>query len=400
MHLSPFSLMFLPRSMPYVGPCTKVVLAASLLTLLGGLSRQSLTLGAPAIPPEPFITAEDPRTEAVSRSIDQATSRQLVGDFADRVVVATYEELVVRSEELVATVNAFISNPTDQTLQAARESWITARFPWEQSEAFAFGPADSLGYDGALDDWPVNEADVLAVINSEEELTPEYIATLQTTQQGFHAIEFILFGVENDKTVDDFSERELAYLQAATIAFDQTAKALLQSWVTGIDGNPPYRQVLATAGDSSNPAYLTANAAVEEIVQGMLGCLDEVANEKIGEPLETKDTVTLESRFSQTTLNDLHNNLLSVRNAYLGSISASDTGYSLSAWVAEQNPALDDQIKRELEAAIDAVAAIPGPVETNLEEADTIAQMEAAQAAILQVFNTLQSEVLPQVQAG
>ncbi len=174
----------------------------------------------------------------------QSGDRQIVivRDFADRVVIPTYQLLVKKADELSTTVDVFVSNPNNDTLKAAQDAWIAARFPWEQSEAFAFGPADSLGYDGDLDDWPVNETDLDAVLKRKDELTPEYV------------------------------------------------KDLTKSWVEGVEGKSPYREVLATAGDSSNPAYPTVQAAVEEIVQGMLGCLDEVANEKIGEPLETKES--------------------------------------------------------------------------------------------------------------
>ncbi|MDJ0690252.1 MAG: imelysin family protein [Xenococcaceae cyanobacterium MO_188.B32] len=145
---------------------------------------------------------------------------------------------------------------------------------------FAFGPAASLGYDGDLDDWPVNETDLEAIINSNDSLTKEYVEGLQTTQKGFHTIELLLFGENNNKTAADFEPRKLDLLKVLTSTFQQSATDLAKSWTEGVEGNPPYREVLATAGDSDNPAYPTVDAAVEEIVQGILGCLDEVANEK------------------------------------------------------------------------------------------------------------------------
>lgn len=344
-------------------------------------------------------TSADPATEESQTSPESDEKATIVSSFADQVVIPTYEDLVAESGELVVAIEAFTSDPTDDTLQAAQEAWKSTRVPWEQSEAFAFGPASSLGYDGDLDDWPVNEADMEAVLVSSDEITPDYIGTLQTTQKGFHAIELVLFGVENSKTAADFTEQELAYLNAAAVAFDQTANDLLTSWKDGIDGNPAYREVLATAGESENPAYPTVDAGTEEILQGMIGCLDEVANEKIGEPLETKDTLGFESRFSQSSLTDFENNLRSVQKAYLGQASAdSPSSDSLSAWVAEENPELDQQVQSEIQTAIDAVAAIPAPVETNVDNAEAITQMTAAQAAILELYATLEDQVLPLVQ--
>ncbi|WP_081942891.1 imelysin family protein [Myxosarcina sp. GI1] len=358
----------------------------------------SIALGAIAFSSSifaPIVIAES-ATKAETKAI---ALEAVATSFADSVVIPTYQQLVEKSSELEQAIETFTSNPTDETLQTARTTWLETRYPWEQSEAFAFGPADSLGYDGDLDDWPVNQTDVAAVLNSGDSLTPEYVESLQTTQKGFHTIELLLFGTDNDKVAADFTARELELLQVLTTAFHQSATELATSWSEGVQGYPPYREVLATAGDSSNPAYPTADAAVEEIVQGIIGCLDEVANTKIGEPLVTGASETFESRFSHSSLNDFQNNLRSVENAYLGRISedSNKAQTSLSDLVAARQPQLDEQVRQELAAAISAVEAIPEPVETKLNDAKTTAQMKAAQAEILTLFSTMQERVLPLV---
>ena len=339
--------------------------------------------------------------EATQNTNAQSNDMELavVTDFADQVVIPTYNLLVKKADELNKAVDTFVSDPNDANLQAARQAWIETRYPWEQSEAFAFGPANSLGYDGDLDDWPVNETDVEAVINSSDDFTEEYVEGLQTTQKGFHTLELLLFGEDNNKTAADFDRRDLDLLKALTSAFQQSATNLATSWIEGVEGNPPYREVLATAGDSSNPAYPTVDAAVEEIVQGILGCLDEVANEKIGEPLETKETEGLESRFSHSSLNDFQSNMQSVANAYLGKVPEANTsGKSLSDLVANNNPDLDRQVKQELQTAMEAVEAIPAPIETKLTEAEAATKMQTAQEAIITLYNTMREQVLPIVQ--
>jgi len=324
----------------------------------------------------------------------------VASDFAAQVVIPTYEQLVIEARELSEAVNAFTSNPTDETLKIAQAAWTKARNPWEQSEAFAFGPADSLGYDGDLDDWPVNETDVKAIVESNDELTADYVKALQTTQKGFHTIELLLFGTDNDKKAADFSERELQLLKLLGEAFSQTSQDLVKSWVEGIDGNPPYQEVLAKAGKSDNQAYPTVAAAVEEIVQGMIGCLDEVANEKIGAPMEAKTTDDLESRFSHTSLNDFKNNIRSVQNAYLGKVpDAGTSGKSVSDLVAKADSKLDEQVKSELESAISAVDAIPDPIEPKIADEEALAKMKAAQDALLTLFATVEEKVLPIVQS-
>jgi putative iron-regulated protein len=340
-------------------------------------------------------TKADPVKIANTSNIENLEAA-VVRSFSDSVVIPTYQQLVEEADKLVSIVATFASQPSEENLQAARESWLTTRNPWEQSEAFAFGPASSLGYDGDLDDWPVNETDVTAVLKSNNSLTKDYVATLQTTQKGFHTIELLLFGTNNDKTADDFTPRELELLQVLTLAFQQSANDLTASWVKGVEGNPPYREVLASAGDPSNPAYPTVDAAVEEILQGIIGCLDEVANEKIGEPLETGDPLGFESRFSHNSLSDFKNNLSSVENAYLGTISDSEaTGESLSDLIAAKNPELDVQVKAEMQQAIELLNEIPGPIETNITDTETVTKTTEAKNAIATLFETMQDRVLP-----
>ena len=324
----------------------------------------------------------------------------VINDFADNVVIPTYQQLVLRAETLSKAVDAFVSSPNNETLAVAQLAWRATRTPWEQSEAFAFGPAESLGYDGDLDDWPVNQTDVLAILKSKIALSPGVIENLQTTQKGFHTIEYLLFGLDNDKDATDFTPRELELLKLLADAFNQTAKDLTQSWVSGVKGNPPYRQVLVTAGNPQNPAYQTRQAAIEEIVQGIMGCLDEVGNEKIGEPLKTKETLGFESRFSHTSLDDFKNNILSVENAYLGRVAIARTqGNSLSDLIAAANPSLDKQVKQELKDAIAALEAVPDPVEPTLTDAEAIAMLTKAQTAVLTAFTTFEEDVLPLVQS-
>lgn len=339
--------------------------------------------------------------EAITNGRSKELERGVVRDFTDRVVIPTYELLVERTDELVNAVNGFVSNPQDKTLQTARQAWLTTREPWERSETFAFGPAESLGYDGDLDDWPVNETDIAAILNSKDSITPEYVKELETTQKGFHAIELLLFGENNDKQAIDFNPRELEYLKVLTTSFQQTVSDLTTSWTEGVEGNPSYKEVFATAGENNNSVYPTVNAAVEEIVQGMLGCLDEVANEKIGEPLETRENIGFESRFSHSSLNDFANNLRGVENAYLSKVAEAGTnGQSISNLVViKANPQLDRKIKQELKVAIETVNAIPSSIETQIGEQETITKMETAKKAILTLHDTIEQKVLPLVQS-
>lgn len=343
------------------------------------------------------ITIDIQPTVEVAEDVSFA-DRQILVDFVDQVITPTYEELATRSADLSTAIDAFVADPNESTLQTAREAWLAARSPWEQSEAFAFGPADSLGYDADLDDWPVNEVDVVAVLESQDNLSEDYVETLQTTQKGFHSIEFLLFGLDNDKPLSDFTPRELQYLQIITTAFEGTANELLSSWTEGVNGNPPYRDEFVNAGDSSN-AYPTLSAAAEEMVQGIIALLDELANAKMDEPLQAQNPFLLESRFSQSSLRDFEFNLQSVQNAYLGQVPATQTGgKGLNEFVASVSPELDQQIQQSLETAFAALAEIPEPIEQTLCDAEAAPSVTAARDSVLMLLALFEQQVLPLVQ--
>lgn len=364
---------------------------ASIGLLSFGLSRNSSSLA--------HSQNSQQQRESLFLADAHNLEKAVIVDFVDLVIIPTYDRLVGQAEVLKTTIDRFVANPTPQTLKSAQVAWLAARTPWEQSEAFAFGPAESLGYDGDLDDWPVNETDVSAILKSSDRLTSEYVTNLQTTEKGFHTIELLLFGSNNNKTVSDFSRRERELLKLLAEAFAATSRDLVTSWVDGIGSNPPYREVLITAGDRNNPAYLTQKAALEEIVQGTIGCLDEVANEKIGVPLTDKTTDDLESRFSHSSLSDFKNNLQSVENAYLGGLPDTRRGMSLSDFIAKADVGLDRQIKQELNAALKALEAIPDPIEPKIADAAALAKLKTAQEAILKLFSTMEEKVLPLVRS-
>lgn len=324
---------------------------------------------------------------------------QVVMDYADQVIIPTYRLLARRAADLDAAASALAADPSDENLRAARDAWVATRLPWEQSEAFLFGPVEAQGYDPAIDTWPLNRTDLQAVLDSDDEFSPAYVQALPQTQKGFHAVEFLLFGEGGRKTAADLTDRELEYLTAMTADMASITSSLETSWTDGEGGQPPFHDTFTSAGDPSNTVYPSLSAAGQEMVNGMSSICDEVANGKIAEPFDSRDPNKEESQFSENSLDDFQNNIRSVQNAYLGAVPAADTsGASLSAWVAARDPDLDQELQQKIAGAIAAIGAIPPPFHdaiTNSADADTI---EAAQTAIRDLKTALDGELLPLVQ--
>lgn len=321
---------------------------------------------------------------------------EVIVAFADQVVVPTYAWLAESAVALESAVAALSAAPDEAKLAAARAAWVAAREPWEQSEGFLFGPVDSFGIDPALDTWPLNQTDLEGVLASGDALTPGYVATLESSLKGFHTMEYLLFGIDGTRQAADLSAREREYLQAIAQDFVALTARLAVSWTSGEGGLGAYRDLFATAGQAGNQAYPSLGAAAQEIVSGMIGICDEVANGKIADPYDAQDPLLEESQFSHNSLVDFQNNMRSVENAYTGKVPGAGTsGRGLDTWVAAQDPALDQRIKREIAEAIAAIAAIPSPFSAAILDPAAHPAIENAQAAIRALQATLEGRLLP-----
>lgn len=313
----------------------------------------------------------------------------ILSNFTDQVVIATYADLDEKAGELLAAVEALRSDPTAANLSAARNAWVATRAPWEASEGFLFGPVDFNGYDPALDSWPVNRTDLDGVLASNDNLTTAYVGGLDGTLKGFHTIEYLLFDEGGSKTAGDFTAREFAYLIATTQDLRDTASALHNSWIPS-GGN--FGQKVRSAGHGSD-AYPSTQSAVQEMVNGMIGICDEVANGKIADPLTEQDTRLVESQFSFNSIADFQNNLRSVQNVYTGDYQADGRG--LDEFIRQADAALDQRLQREIQTAIDEIGRIQQPFRDAIFSDQS--QIETAQAAVAKVQQTLEENVLPLV---
>ena len=107
--------------------------------------------------------------------------------------------------------------------------------------------------------------------------------------------------------------------------------------------------------------YKTFQDVAEEILVGCQDIADEVGNTKIGRPhmaATQDDTDYIESPYSLNSIEDFADNIISIRNAYTGSIVGDA---SVSDYVRSVDADLDARVRRGIEDAITAIRAIPEP---------------------------------------
>lgn len=140
--------------------------------------------------------------------------KPIIINYTDNVVLPTYADLLADNTALNTAIRTLANTAGEYqagtktvadvnlAFKAAATQWITAREPWETSEAFLFGPVADKGLDPNMDSWPL---DVDALKNTlasgkfdnltwegEFDENDETIAAVQNVR-GFHTLEFLLF---------------------------------------------------------------------------------------------------------------------------------------------------------------------------------------------------------------
>lgn len=139
---------------------------------------------------------------------DDATLDPIVKQYVDAVVLPTYKELAEKNATLDTAVRAFKASPSNANFSACAQAWLDARAPWEQSEAFLFGPVDELGLDPNMDSWPLDQSQIVQILKSQdfsnlnwkEGESDDKIESAQSLR-GFHTLEFLIFKDGKARTV-------------------------------------------------------------------------------------------------------------------------------------------------------------------------------------------------------
>jgi predicted lipoprotein len=328
---------------------------------------------------------------APSTPASPSLKTEILSQFSDNVATATYGDLKAKAIQLHQNTLALATTTDENTLSACKQAWRDCRSAWEQSEAFLFGPVSSENIDPRIDTWPVNFADLDSVLSSSAVFTPAYIDNLDDALKGFHPVEYLLFGVNGNKTAASFTTRELEYLNALTLNLETLTTELAGYWDVSAQNN--FHHQFETAGAGST-VYTTQRAAYEEMVNAMIGICDEVANGKIAGPYTAQDPSLEESPFAFNSITDFTNNMRGVRNTYLGAYAADGKG--LEDLVREHNLSLDGQVKQKIDAAIAALGTVTVPFGQAITQQPV--QIQNSINAINDLKTVLENDLLPFVQ--
>ncbi|MCI0915620.1 imelysin family protein [Stutzerimonas stutzeri] len=344
----------------------------------------------------PQAAQSEPATSApATETLNDEAAQAVVKHYAD-MAHAIFSDAHSTAVDLQKAVDALLANPTDETLQAAKQAWLAARVPYMQSEVFRFGNPVVDEWEGQLNAWPLDEglidyvegdyqhalgnpgATANIIANKQlqigedkidvSEITGEKLASLNelagseaNVATGYHAIEFLLWGQDLNGTnagagkrpVSDYIEgegctggncdRRRAYLKAATELLVSDLEEMVNEWKAGVADN--YRASLEKE---------SAENGLRKMFFGMGSLsLGELAGERMKVALEANSPEDEHDCFSDNTHNSHFYNAKGIRNVYLGEYRRVDgstlSGPSLASLVEGTDPQLNSTLKTDLE---------------------------------------------------
>ena len=349
----------------------------------------------------------DPKpTPTPTASVTEADLDAAVAQYVDGVVLPTYKALAENNEALNNAVEQFRKAPSNEAFVDVANAWLDSREPWESSEAFLFGPVADKGLDPNMDSWPLDQVSIVAILNSADwaalEWTGDYdeddenIEAVQSVR-GFHTLEYLTFKDGEPRSVSaktgstDPNTLEYAdankdawanYMQAVAALLRADANTLYKDWNESYNDGKSYADIFK-AHDGTE-GFNSAINCIEQIIDGCADIASEVGASKIGDPVglyedgKTQEALyAVESWYSWHSRDDYTNNIYSIRNAYYGSLDGSVNANSISALVKKVDEAFDTKVKNAIQAAADAIQAIPQPFRNNIDSSEAKAAMDA-----------------------
>ena len=326
--------------------------------------------------------------------------KDVLKNYAD-IAQAGYEDSLETAKTMQLAIDAFLENPTEPNLRAARAAWIAARPSYMQTEAYRFGNPIVDDWEGKVNAWPLDEGliDYVAEVYGDEspenelyvadviknvslslggkkidtsKITKELLAdTLQeaggveaNVATGYHAVEFLLWGQDlngteagsGERPATDYDlnncsngncERRAEYLSTVTQLLIDDLAWMADQWKEGGDA----RKAVMDAGDEGG---LT-------VIMTGLGSLSygELAGERIKLGLMVHDPEEEHDCFSDNTHAAHFFDALGMHNVYTGRYRRADgsvvSGPSVSDLVKAKDPKVDAEVVAALDGTMEAM---------------------------------------------
>ena len=386
----------------------------------------SLSIAASLAISSGAVSSKNETTSNVSKNLSFLESYS-------NIALDNYTDALKDAKNLKISIDKFVSNPTQENLDSAKKAWLQARESYGSTEIFrlANGPIDAEdgwiaetygALEGQINAWPLDEnmidytidaqgkltsgniIDTLGKFNPGGEESKEVDVTKITVEAltdlnenggdanvstGYHAIEFLLWGQDQDysnfmtdavtngamqagnRPLSDFTsdknaKRRLDFLQATADKLVDDLELIKSAWEKEVVGNKGLYQAALKGklkGENSSK-NIDSKEALKQIIAGMgVFVKSELANERIAVAVLTPSEEDEHSCFSDNTHRDIANNYLGFKNILTATYNEKKYGKSLF-----------DAVDKETKTRIEKLMA---SIEEKIQSIDNVAKTQA-----------------------
>ena len=334
----------------------------------------------------------------------------VVEHYADGVHAA-YSASLESATALDEAIDAFLADPTDETLEAAKQAWLAARDDYGLTEAFRFygGPIDNEedGPEGLINAWPLDEAyvdyvdgDPDAGVVNDPDTYPTIDAELITSlneqggeaniSTGWHAIEFLLWGQDlsadgpgerpvTDYTTADNADRRGTYLAVASDLLLEHLSGLVDAWAPDADN---YRAEFVELDPTEAVTMIVTG--IGELTRG------ELAGERMYVAYEQRSQEDEHSCFSDNTTSDLLANARGIDMVITGVYPGAEEGPGLMSLFESADEDAAAALREAVDTSLADVEAIPAPFDQHL--VDGVPDDDPGRASVLTAIDALEAQ--------
>ncbi len=168
---------------------------------------------------------------------DSFDRQALLVNWADNIIVPSYTAFTTETNNLVSATNSFTENPTVETLQQVRLTWIEASLAFQHVSMFEIGKAEALNYRNRINVYPTNTSEIDGLIAD-----GNYDFSLPSTidAQGFPAMDYLINGLASSDeeivafyTTNENAENYKAYLNTLAETISTLTETVLNDWNNG-----------------------------------------------------------------------------------------------------------------------------------------------------------------------
>lgn len=337
-------------------------------------------------------------SEKVVQKKEVTKNNSFLDAYSD-IALANYTDTLNDAIALKTAIDNFAKEATQENLDKAKNAWLQSRESYGQSEIFRLskGPVDAEdgwvgeaygSREGQINAWPLDEnmidytidangkltsgniIDTIGKFNPGGEESKEVDVTKITVDAitelnenggdanvatGYHAIEFLLWGQDQDysnflkdevtpgamtaglRPLKDFTteknaDRRLAYLKASAEKLVDDLAVIKSAWEKNIDGTKGLYQAALKGKLKGKDASknIKSTEALKQIIAGMgVFIKSELANERIAVAVLTPSEEDEQSCFSDNTHRDIVNDYLGFKNVLTSTYKGKKYGVSL-----------------------------------------------------------------------